>query len=262
MKKKAPVILLLVLALFVLAACGTPPAPTGENVVSQPTDDTSTVDEQPVVDGTPISGDVLLDPALATDADSQMVIGSVYEALFKIQDGAPVPSLAISAVPSEDGLAYTISLRPGVKFHNGSALNADAVVANFDRWFDPENPAHGSGSFDAWENAFFGFKGEVDNGKPKSIFDGAEKLDELTVILHLNTPDTDFLAKLADPAFSIVSPDAFNASGFGSSGGHDGGTGPYMVSTFNDTGLVLSPFADYWNPAAIQSESMSFTFSE
>ncbi|HKJ38479.1 MAG TPA: ABC transporter substrate-binding protein [Anaerolineales bacterium] len=262
MKNKTPfTIILLITSIFVLAACGGQATPTRESL--QLTQDTPTSEVQQAVSGMSIAKSVLLDPALAVDADSQMIVVNVYETLVKMQDNAPVPSLAISAIPSQDGLEYTINLRPGVKFHDGSPLNADAVIANFSRWFDPTDPARGSGTYDAWLTAFNGFKDEVDaDGKAKSTFDGGEKVDETTILLHLNTPDPDFLTKLTNPAFSIVNPTALNAAEFGMSAGKDGGTGPYMISTFTDSSLTLTPFADYWNPSTATSGNMEFSLSK
>ncbi len=255
-------IVVLITAMFVLAACGGQATPVSNSGGGQSAQSSSSSAAAPAA-GTPISKSIMLDPAQASDTDSLMIIGYVYETLIKNQDGTAVPGLAASATPSEDGLAYTIALRPGVRSHDGYPINADAVIANFNRWFDPKDAAHGSGMYDAWVAAFKGFKGETSaDGKAKSTFDGAEKVDDLTVILHLNTPDPDFLTKLANPAFSIVSPAAFGGAGFGTSSGNDGGTGPYMISSFTASSLTLSPFADYWNPSAAASGNMDFSLSK
>src|SRR5437762_8164622 len=119
-----------------------------------------------------------------------MVNGYLYEGLVKMESGSPAPALATAWIISEDGLDYIFNLRPGVAFQDGSPLNADAVIANFNRWFDQEDALRGAGAYTAWQNAFLGFKGEVDeNGSPKSSFDGIEKVNDLTVLVHLNRPD-------------------------------------------------------------------------
>lgn len=260
MKNKV-LLVVLITAVFALAACGGQTAPTS-NAGGAPSQNAPAGGGQTPA-GMAVSKNILLDPALASDADSQSVIGYVYETLVKMQDNAPVPGLAASVTVAEDGLAYTVTLRAGVKFHDGTPVNAEAVIANFNRWFDPQDTLRGSGTYDAWAAAFFGFKGEVgENGKAKSNFDGAEKVNETTVILHLNQPDKDFLVKLTNPAFSIVSPAALGAAGFGTSSGKDGGSGAYQISAWTDSSLTLSPFADYWNPSAAASGNLEFSLSK
>ena len=130
--------------------------------------------------------------------------------LVTLKNGQPAPGLATSWTISEDGLDYVFTLKTGATFPDGTPENADAVVANFNRWFDPTNPAHGSDPYTAWVTAFGGFKGEKDStGKPKSSFDGIEKVDEFTVLIHLNRPFSGMLAALAQSDFSIVSPASF-----------------------------------------------------
>jgi ABC-type transport system substrate-binding protein len=231
-----PLIVLIVLGLL-LAACQ--PAAGGEETAApvmeeQPAETTAPPVSEPAIPPEPVTGE------MAT---------YVYETLFDAK-GAPVLAFGEPTV-SEDGLEYSITLRPGVVFQNGKPFNADAVIANFNRWFDPEDALRGSGSFDAWAAAFGGFKGEVgEDGKPKSIYDGIEKVDDLNVLIHLNTPDDAFLSKLSDIAFAIISPDALAA------GSMDGGTGAYVVGETTDSGVMLEPNDNYWNPSNIPDSGM------
>lgn len=79
-----------------------------------------------------------LDPATAGDNDSFRVTRQIYETLVSIdsETGGPVAGLAESWTESEDGLRYTFTLRRGVRFHDGTELNAQAVLANFTRWLN------------------------------------------------------------------------------------------------------------------------------
>lgn len=64
----------------------------------------------------------------------------VMEKLFNMgPDGELIPALGLSATSSEDGKTWTIKLRKGVKFHDGTPFNADAVVHQWQRILKPEN---------------------------------------------------------------------------------------------------------------------------
>jgi peptide/nickel transport system substrate-binding protein len=77
-----------------------------------------------------------LDPHVSTTALAETLTNHIYEGLYTLdENNRPMPMLAdgLPAV-SRDGLAYTIKLRPGIKFHNGKELTADDVVASLARW--------------------------------------------------------------------------------------------------------------------------------
>src|SRR6185503_13289449 len=102
----------------------------------------------------PVSKDVNLDPTQAQDADSKTVNDFIYEPLVNNDGTNSISWLANTWTVAEDNLAYTFELRSDIKFSDGSPLNADAVVAAFDRWFDPANPGHGTGEYKGWLAAF------------------------------------------------------------------------------------------------------------
>lgn len=238
--------LLLAISL-VVAACGGGTASTEESGGGA---EPAATPESGAGNNSAASADLVLDPENASGDNASAVVGYLYEGLVKVSEGNVVPALATAYTVSEDGLDYIFNLRPGVTFHDGSALNADVVVLNFNRWFDAADANRGAGEYAAWVANFGGFKGELaDDGKPKSQYDGIEKVDELTVLVHLNTVDPDFLTKLANPAFSIVSANAF--------GQGDGGTGAYQFVSSDDANFTLEPFAGYWDVAMLASEGIT-----
>ena len=244
---------ILLIAGILLAACGGGAATTGDESTQAPEATPGSSDAGGSTDsggGQPASAvDLNLDPANLTSDNAQGAAAYLYEGLVRLQDGTVAGALAESFTVSEDGLDYIFNIRQGVTFHDGTTLNADVVVLNFNRWFDPADANRGSGEYAAWAANFGGFKGEVDEeGKPKSYVDGIEKQDEFVVIFHLNTPDPEFLSKLANLAFSIVSPSTF--------AGGDGGSGSYKAASNDGTTLVLEPFAGYWDAAVVPSENM------
>lgn len=260
------VVCFVLLIALLLTACQSPTPPTTAPDTTEPTiqpensNDNQAVTEEPVATDEPaveptaepvestgtVSAGLVLDPVAMSAEDAAQFAPLLYNTLVTLEeDGVtPAPGIAESWVTSDDGLDYIFNLRSGLTFHNGDPVDADAVIANFNRWFDPESPLRFSDEYPAWLEAFGGFAGELDDaGTPRSSFDGIEKVDNLTVLVHLNRPDDTLLVNLANPAFSIVSPAALEAAGddFGTPAGGAVGTGPYMVSEWTAEGLVLAP---------------------
>jgi peptide/nickel transport system substrate-binding protein len=79
-----------------------------------------------------------------TDGESLSACQQVVEPLlnYKIDSGDVVPALATSCDPNEDATVWTCHLREGVKFHDGSDLDANDVVASWAAGIDAKNPLH------------------------------------------------------------------------------------------------------------------------
>jgi len=99
-----------------------------------------------------------------TDGESFWICEQTMQSLVEFEPGTTdvIPGLAESWEASEDGLEWTFHLREGVKFHDGTDFNADAVLVNWNRWWDPEDPLHvgHTGTFTYFDWFFGGFKGE------------------------------------------------------------------------------------------------------
>lgn len=242
------------LAVLILAACTpdeTPPADSGTDSEEPVVSDTIEDVPPPAPDVDPglqdaVSSSLLLDPA---NSDEEFINGLIYEGLIRSgNSGGTLPGLAVTWTISEDKLDYIFTLRTDAAFHDGTPLTADVVIDNFNRWFDGDHPLRGNGSFAGWEAVFSGFKGETQSdGTAKSSFDGIEKVDNLTVLIHLSRQDSSLLSNLATLPLAIVSADALAAAGdsYGEAGSTIAGTGPYMVTDFSSDTLVLSPNPDF-----------------
>ena len=191
---------------------------------------------------------VRLDPALVTDGESFRVTGQVLEPLYQYDQGStvPVPALAEECVANDDSTVWTCSLRQGVKFHDGTDFNADAVVFNFERWRFTDNPQH-------WESMVFEYYEYMWGGfDDDSVITDVVALDEFTVEFTLNAPLAPFLANLAMDMFAISSPAAIEAAGedYGTPDVGCVGTGPFkFVSWEEGNEIVIEANADYWGGA-------------
>ena len=85
----------------------------------------------------------VMDPFYATDGETFRVTRQMFEGLVGIKAGSAevVPELATEWEPNEDGTEWTFTLRDDVTFHDGTDFNAEAVCANFERWYNFEGLA-------------------------------------------------------------------------------------------------------------------------
>ncbi|TFE02050.1 ABC transporter substrate-binding protein [Jeotgalibacillus salarius] len=183
---------------------------------------------------------VALDPITVTDGESFKVTKNIFETLveFGEQDTEINPGLAEEWEVSEDGLTYTFMLREGVTFHDGEAFNADAVVANFDRW------ANGTeDKFYYYKSMFGGFGDEEGH-----VIESVTAVDESTVEITLKRPQAPFLKNIAMSPFAIVSPKAISEMSEDELAENPVGTGPFkFVEWRRNERIVLDKNEDYWN---------------
>ncbi|HET6352309.1 MAG TPA: ABC transporter substrate-binding protein [Coriobacteriia bacterium] len=230
-RRLVPAFALLLSIVLALSGCAQKTATTGDKA----TDTKSTAsDTFTFAQGADPRG---LDPARVDDLESGKVIVNLYEGLTKYAaDSTDVePCLAESWEVSDDGLKYTFKLRQGVKFHDGTEFNADAVKFNIDRQLPPK----------------------VDDNMPYASFcfgtvKEVKVVDASTVEIELTQPNTAFLANLAmGIASPIVSPAALEKSGNNSVMETPVGTGPYKFVKWNKgENVVLVRNDDYWGEKA------------
>ena len=196
---------------------------------------------------------IQLDPSIVTDGESFRVTGQILEPLYQYEPGktTPIPALATGCTANADSTEWTCALREGVKFHDGTDFNADAVLFNFDRWKFSDNPYHfESQVFEYYEYMWFGFDDD-------SVITAVEKVDDYTVKFVLGAPLAPFLANLAMDMFAISSPAAIEAAGedYGTPAGGCVGTGPFkFVEWIEGDSITVEANADYWGGAPTISE--------
>lgn len=185
------------------------------------------------------SGDsVSLDPGRETDGESFYASTAVFDTLVEFVPGqtAVKPALAESWDISDDGLVYTFHLREGVKFHDGTPFNADAVVFSFERQFKEDHPYFDLGPWKYW--------GYMDMS---NIVDEVIAVDDYTVRFNLKKVEAPFIANLAMDFASIVSPTAVKKLGEDFKN-NPVGTGAFkFVSWTKDSDIVFERNEDYWD---------------
>ena len=188
-----------------------------------------------------------LDPAFETDGNSFMICDNVFDQLVLYADESTelVPGLATSWEVSEDGLTYTFHLRKGVKFHDGTEMNADAVVFSIGRMMKEKNVKF-VGKAPAFPEkqppAEYWLSMEMDD-----TIDSIQAVDNDTVVFKLKRREAPFLANMAMDFAAIVSPAAVMKYGedFRS---NPVGTGPFkFVKWIKDDRIILAANEDYWD---------------
>src|SRR5436190_4416723 len=99
------------------------------------------------------AADVLsLDPVRATDSESIEVGGLIFEGLVRWKAGSTdvEPNLATRWEVSENGKRWRFYLRPNVRFHDGTPLDAAAVAFSFARLLEPTHPGYLGASGEYW----------------------------------------------------------------------------------------------------------------
>lgn len=206
-----------------------------------------------------------LDPAFATDGETFRITRQLYEGLVGLKNGTTEvePALATQWQANADGTAYTFTLRQGVKFTDGTAFDANAVCANFDRWYNFKGPLLQSSSLSYyWQAIFGGFATQDNPNAPKtSLYKSCapEGTDKATVTL--TSASGAFIPSLTLPAFSMQSPAALKQYEADKVGGteespsfqgsywkeHPTGTGPYKLTKWTTGQQVeLTRNDDYW----------------
>jgi peptide/nickel transport system substrate-binding protein len=179
---------------------------------------------------------VSFDPARVSDLESAEVNLLLYDTLVRHlpETGELEPWLARSWEVDAAGTTWIFHLRPGVRFSDGTPVDADAVVWNFARQVDPHHPFH-HGHFVAWDG------GTV-------VLARVEAIDPRTVRMVLAAPYAPFLASLSRAPLAIVSP-AAAAVARGDTEGWPVGSGPYVLERWiPGDRIILRRNQGYWGP--------------
>ncbi|WP_233235811.1 glutathione ABC transporter substrate-binding protein GsiB [Bordetella sp. LUAb4] len=180
-----------------------------------------------------------LDPYNTISTLNQAVGKAYYEGLFEFDKDLKIqPLLATGYEVSPDGLVYTIKLRQGVKFQDGTDFNADAVKVNYDRVSNPENRLSRYTQFN-----------QVDK---------TEVVDPYTVRITLKKPFSAFINALAHSSAMMISPAALKKWGKDIAF-HPVGTGPFEFVEWKPAEyLKVKKFDGYWKKGSPKIDTLTF----
>lgn len=228
----------------------TDPAATPDAETPAGTDDAATDDA--AAEGEPVSGGTLtygnydeppiMDPRVTGATTAWRLLYSIFDPLL-MQDtetGDFLPGLASTWEISDDGLVYTLGLKEGVTFHDGTNFNAEAVKFTFDSILEP----------DLRSLAAIGYLGP---------YDRTEVIDDLTAEVHFADSYAPFLNNLSHSVLAPVSPTAVGE--FGADFGFNPvGTGPFMFEEWQQqTSMTFVRNPDYnWPGGAYQHEGPAY----
>lgn len=176
------------------------------------------------------------DPQLISGLMEGTISRILYDPLLDVDaKGNQVKVLATSATMSPDGKSYTFKLRDGVRFHDGSPFNADAVVFTYQRLLS--NPTFQTAS------PFVGVVSDIEAKDPR------------TVVFHLTAPNPGLITSFNQP---ILAPSAYKKYGaefykYGI------GTGPFkFVSWTPNVSWVGTANTNYWVKGLVKLQKITF----
>ncbi|MBO5504132.1 MAG: peptide ABC transporter substrate-binding protein [Lachnospiraceae bacterium] len=199
-----------------------------------------------------------LDPALNSSVDGACLAANSFSGLYTYDsEGHPVPACAESYEVSEDGLTYTVTLKEGLKWSDGSDLTAEDFVYSWKRATDPKTAAD-------YEYMFNGFEGY---GTEEGINVTAE--DATTLKFVLTAPCAYMEDLMAFPTFYPVKQEAVESyadwettpggwcqeAGFVSNGA-------YVCTGWNhDTSMTYEKNPYFWDADNVSIEKLEFMLS-
>ncbi len=162
-------------------------------------------------------------PSRYSPVYAQRQVAPAIETLFRTdKTGKPIPWLAESYKEDAKGMTITLWLRKGVKFHDGTDFNADAVKWNLEQYMAAKS-----------------------GGTEK--FKSVDIIDNFTVRINLSEWDNTAIGNMAYMIGSIISPTAFKKNGADWCANNPVGTGPFQfVSWDKNAKTVYKKFPDYW----------------
>lgn len=269
MKKTALVLAAVMASGLVLSACGGNKATTNPTTASADTTTTAAGETAAPAEGTGAGLDLAvqigpnpetIDPALNSAIDGANMIIHAFETLLIVdEEGKIVPGQAESFELSDDGLTYTFHMREGLKWSDGTPLNANDFVYSWKRLADPNTAAPY-----AWDMLGY-VKGydEAAAGNLDAL--GVSAPDDNTFVVEMSSPCPYFDKLVTHAATAPVQKAAIEAAGdqWTLSPETYIGNGPMKMSEWvPGSNITMVPNENYRDPASVTVNSIKFVLME
>jgi oligopeptide transport system substrate-binding protein len=187
------------------------------------------------------------DPAMVSTTTSMSPVSMVFTGLVTLDDNQKVvPELAQSWSTSSDGLTWTFTLKPNLKFSDGSALTSIDVVYSLDRALQPDLASPAAPSY---LNLIKDSDKLLTHKITTIIGDSVLAPDPNTVVIKISKPVAYFLASLTYPTAFVVERKLIDTYGnikFTDHLNEGGGSGPFKVKAYtHEKNIVLVPNPNY-----------------
>ena len=239
---------------LMLASCGTNNAKND----SQEKSEKNVEQVATLTAGTPVQS---LDPATAVDQTSITLLANVMEGLYRLDEkNQPQPAIAAGQPKvSNDGKTYTIVIRDGAKWSDGTPITANDFVVAWQRVVDPETASPNVELFSTIKNAK-----EIISGKQHKEQLGVKSKGEQTLIIELEEPTPYFTDLLALTAYFPVQQKAIKENGknYGTSQKSIETNGAYTLTNLDGVGTsdkwTIAKNEKYWDKKHVSMKKINF----
>ena len=185
------------------------------------------------------SDPITFDTTSGGGPSSRRVLRALYDPLLELDEQGTMQPALVERWERPDETTYIFHVRPGVKFHDGTALDAEAVKFHFDRHLDPATASQARSDL-----------GPIDR---------VELAGPMTVKIALKEPFAPFLSGLFDRSGFVISPTAWQKWGRNDYALHPAGTGPFKLASYTkDLQAVVERNPDYWRPGEPSLDGITF----
>ena len=265
--KKIVALLLALVMVLGLAACGTDSGSAATSAATAGSGDETTAGSS-ASDGDPKILNIMveievesLDPQEATDGTSFEVMANYTDGLTQMDaDGAAVPAIAEKWDISDDGTVYTFHLREDAKWSNGTPVTANDFVFAWQRAVDPAMASEYSymlSDIGQVKNAAAIIAGEMDKSEL-----GVKALDDKTLEVTLEVPVSYFLSLMYFPTFYPMNQKFFESCGdtYGTSADTVLSNGAFVLTSYEPaaTAFELVKNADYYDADRIALDGLNY----